>query len=571
MIPFAPGLDLPEEVVTQTLGILAKRGAGKSNAGAVLAEGMYDAGLQFVVIDPVGAWWGLRSSEDGKAEGLSIPIFGGHRGDVPLDYAKGALVADLVVSQGFSCVLDVSDFDSEEQKKRFLADFAERLFRLKGTPGHDHPLHLFLEEADDYIPQQGSKSGSSGRCLGAFERIVKRGRARGIGATMISQRSASLNKDVLTQIETLVVLKTVGPADRKAIADWLKYHGQGEEILSSLAKLEPGEAWVWSMWLDYTDRHRIYRRRTFDSGATPGIRKRQAPAATLAEVDIASITEQMQETIDKAREADPAHLRRQLADLRKQLAAKPVPVSPEPRVIEVPVLTPDEEATLALLDGHLSKVQKRVDELAEDLRQIAKGIEKRLGVGEREAVKAVQAVRRRPMAASNAAPATRREGTTGPEQKALDALAWFEAVGITPATRQQVAMVAGYHPRSKGFINALGSLSTSGRIDYPASGQVALTVDGRVEANFPEATPTTEALHATVLSTIKGPQARILAEVLAVYPESITRDELADRLDYHPRSKGFINPLGSLRTLGLIGYPERGRVKAEPILFVEAA
>lgn len=76
-------LALPPEAVTQTFGILAKRGAGKSNSAAVLAEQMHAAGGQFVVVDPVGAWWGLRSSADGKGPGLGIPVLGGHHHDAP--------------------------------------------------------------------------------------------------------------------------------------------------------------------------------------------------------------------------------------------------------------------------------------------------------------------------------------------------------------------------------------------------------------------------------------------------------------------------------------------------------
>jgi len=53
----ADDLVLPREAVTQTFGILAVRGAGKSNAAAVLAEQMAGAQLPFVVVDPVGTWW----------------------------------------------------------------------------------------------------------------------------------------------------------------------------------------------------------------------------------------------------------------------------------------------------------------------------------------------------------------------------------------------------------------------------------------------------------------------------------------------------------------------------------
>lgn len=145
----SPNLALPVEAVTETFGILAARGAGKSNTAAVMAEEMFKAKLPFVVVDPVRCWYGLRSSRDGQAPGLAVPIFGGRRGDVPLERGGGQLVADLVVDQRLSCVLDLSDFESEGAKKQFLLDFARRLYQR-----NEAPLHLFLEEADDYIPQR---------------------------------------------------------------------------------------------------------------------------------------------------------------------------------------------------------------------------------------------------------------------------------------------------------------------------------------------------------------------------------------------------------------------------------
>src|SRR5574337_106535 len=99
-------LNLPESAVTETFSFLACRGAGKTNAGRVLAETFFKHKLPFVAIDPVGAWWGLRSSRDAKGPGLPIPIFGGKHGDVPLGKDGGELVADLVIEHRFSCVLD---------------------------------------------------------------------------------------------------------------------------------------------------------------------------------------------------------------------------------------------------------------------------------------------------------------------------------------------------------------------------------------------------------------------------------------------------------------------------------
>ena len=55
-----------------------------------------------------------------------------------------------------------------------------------------------------------------------MEDLVRRGRARGLGATLITQRPAVLNKDVLTQAEVLIALGMTGPRDVAAIDEWVR-------------------------------------------------------------------------------------------------------------------------------------------------------------------------------------------------------------------------------------------------------------------------------------------------------------------------------------------------------------
>ena len=62
----APELVLPAQTVTETFGLLAARGAGKSNTAAVMAEEMFRAKLPFVVVDPVRAW-GSTAVHHGRA------------------------------------------------------------------------------------------------------------------------------------------------------------------------------------------------------------------------------------------------------------------------------------------------------------------------------------------------------------------------------------------------------------------------------------------------------------------------------------------------------------------------
>ncbi len=109
-----------------------------------------EAGAQVVVLDPIGTWYGLRLSADGKGKGFSVPVFGGEHGDVPLEPQAGALIAKLLVEECFSAVLDVSTF-RKEQRKQFVTDFAEELMHRKKT--NRSAMHVFFEEAQLFVPQ----------------------------------------------------------------------------------------------------------------------------------------------------------------------------------------------------------------------------------------------------------------------------------------------------------------------------------------------------------------------------------------------------------------------------------
>lgn len=218
-IRLARDLRLPIDAVTRTFGVVGQRGTGKTSTAVVLVEEIAPH-APFVVIDPTGAWYGLRSSDDGKGAGLDVVVLGGHEGDVPLEDTSGPLVADLVLRDRYSLVLDL-ELMRKGRQVRFIADFLEALYH-----GSREATHVVIDEAQRFAPQQTRGIGGDlPRALGAMEDVVKLGRRKGLGATVISQRSASLNKEVLEQTETLIVHRLTGPRDRKAIAEWFEAQG----------------------------------------------------------------------------------------------------------------------------------------------------------------------------------------------------------------------------------------------------------------------------------------------------------------------------------------------------------
>src|SRR4051812_22272418 len=198
-LKIAHGLELPLDAVTQTLAFMGRRSSGKTYGAGKLAEEMLDAGAQVVVLDPVGSWYGLRIGADGKSPGISIPVFGGLHGDVPLEVGAGAYIADLIVEKRLSVVLDVSQFESDAAKARFATEWAKRFFfRQKASPS---AVHVFLEECQEFVPQNPQKGEE--HMLHAFNTMWKIGRNFGIGGSLISQRPQEINKKAFNLTECM--------------------------------------------------------------------------------------------------------------------------------------------------------------------------------------------------------------------------------------------------------------------------------------------------------------------------------------------------------------------------------
>jgi uncharacterized protein len=252
-------IQLPLNAATKTFAILAKRGAGKSYTGAVLAEELHKNNVPFVVFDPIDVWWGLRLAKNGKDKGLPVVVFGLEHADIPLTRNIGREIARAIVQENVSCVISTFGMPKVAQR-HLIAEFAEELLNINNLP-----RHVFIEEAHEFIPQR--VSGALGKTFNAVSNLVVMGRNRGIGVTLINQRAATINKDVLTQLDTLLAFRNVSPQDRKALKEWVEYHaaeGDFEAFMQSLPSLPTGEGWIWSPeFLGIFKRIKIRERETF--------------------------------------------------------------------------------------------------------------------------------------------------------------------------------------------------------------------------------------------------------------------------------------------------------------------
>lgn len=248
-----------------TVAIVGRIGSGKTYAAKSMVELELAANARVCVVDPTGAWWGLRLRQDGAPSIFPVIIFGGEHADVPIEPDQGERLADAVIDgRAPQSVVDVSEMTGGEQTQ-FLTTFFERLYTRNRAP-----LMLVLDEADIMAPQQPLPE--TRRLKGATNKIVRRGRIKGFRTIMITQRPAVLDKSVLSQIDTLIAMRLTSPQDRKAIEEWVKGNadaGQARKVLDSLASLKRGEGWFWAPHDDVLERKQFPEIVTFDSSREP--------------------------------------------------------------------------------------------------------------------------------------------------------------------------------------------------------------------------------------------------------------------------------------------------------------
>lgn len=258
------------DYVTDTCAILARKGMGKTYLAMVIAEEFLVStyAIPFAVIDPTGCWSGLASTVEGRPAEHVVVIFGGEHGHYDLGAASGKVMARLLMRLKIPCVFDLSIFRAEDQH-RFVADFAGELYLLNRGA-----IHVFVDEADIFAPQKLDKTSKHGkRCLVALDNLTRRGRFRGVGGTLISQRPAVVNKDLLSQVGTMFFLQMIAPQDLSAVASWLHDNIRGDVKQACLAELPTfgrGYAYYLKGGDDSTFRRfKVRAKRTFDSSFTP--------------------------------------------------------------------------------------------------------------------------------------------------------------------------------------------------------------------------------------------------------------------------------------------------------------
>lgn len=315
--------NLPLDAATKVISILAKREAGKTYTAGVIEEEFAKNSVPFVVVDPMGAHWGIK-------EKYPVVVFSAYAAfenssleHIPINEKLGAEVADTVVQSNISAVIDLSHFSKTNQRK-FSASFAERIYEINSTP-----RHIFLEEADIFIPQTIYRE--TAHCFEAWDTIIRRGRQKGLGCTIISQRAAVVNKDDVSQSDLYLLMNMVSSQDLAAAESLLEPMLEKDDlktVLHALPQLQSGETYVYSpKWIpSYSDKFvTIRKRETYHAGATPefippNVKLISTPVKEVAERFTALMAKQEEEEDEVAiLKKDLERRLTQIADLEKKL------------------------------------------------------------------------------------------------------------------------------------------------------------------------------------------------------------------------------------------------------------
>lgn len=551
-LTLGPGLEVgAEDFVERATALIAKRGKGKTGGTKVVEEALLDVGLPFVVFDPVGLHWGLKSSFDGKKpSGYRVLVVGGEHADLPLDRKAGRLVARSIAEANVSLVVDFKG-TSHAAYREFIADFADELLNV-----NRHPRLLIIEEAPRLLPQRLRPDQTA--AFDAVQRLVLEGRNMGLGCILVSQRAATLNKDVLTQVDNLVIMGLTGPQDRKAVREWVELNAEPDRLeafLAGLAALQPREAWLWAPDAGIFQKFRFRDFKTFHPDRT---HLRRLGLLTVKPVltDVAALVgrlgAQLRDLQERAKADDPKALRAELAKeraevkrLQAELAKKPAPARVEARVVEKPFVPAEVKAFLAQLAKDAPVVSRLAD-------------------------KAIPTVASAPRPAPSAAPAPRPAAavpapsaeTNGALTKGMRTV--LQAIAERPGRveRNTISVLTSYKKSSRDLY--IQQLAAAGYIAKDGDGLVATPAGIQVLGDFTPL-PTGAALRDHWLAKLPQGERRVLEVAIQAHPGDVERAAVDDATGYRKSSRDlYIQKLAARR---LIDTTARGRIRASDDLF----
>jgi len=566
---------LPNELASRRTSVFGISGSGKSNTATVCIEGLLTNGEQVVLIDPKGEGWGLRSSADGLSVGHDVIVFGESAQPMsdalPLRVEHAEVIADFVMKSRRSAVLSLLGFNSDAEQGRFITSFLERLYRIKSRQAVKTRTLVVLEEAHLVAPQiSGTGQGPLAKIVASVRRIARQGRSAGLGLMVVDQRPADVAKSVITQSELLICHQIVHPIDMKALREWVKSYdtkGQSDEFFHSIASLQPGEAIVWSPgWLGTFERVKVDRRSTFDSGGTPDGDGAKPPQAW-ADIDREALEAELASVVEEKEANDPGKLKGRINQLEREVErSKFHPPGPTPEEVQQSIDTAIKVRDRWWVDQIKGTLLQQAGDIVRSGTDIINKADK-TAVDTSSKPTPVKTLPQTPRPTKQVT--TRKhdddDGLSKPHHKILDALAWWESLGISPVDNTRLGVIAKLKAGSGHFNNCVGRLSSRGYV-LRETGTMQLTDKGREHANLPDSPLSLSVYHESFRSFLRGRTIDVFDLLRRMGPGAYLLGDIAEELELKHGSGHFNNILGPLGTLGLTRRA-RGQIVTTDLMF----
>ncbi len=150
------------------------------------------------------------------------------------------------------------------------------------------PMLLLVEEAHNFCPERGLAKAMSSNIL---RTIAAEGRKFGIGLCVVTQRPARIDKNVLSQCNTQVILKITNPNDLRAISQSIE--GFSNDLEDEIKQLQPGVALIVGEVVEQPVIVGIRVKRSQHGGGSVDMVKEPQPKTVIAEPKVKSLIQRL--------------------------------------------------------------------------------------------------------------------------------------------------------------------------------------------------------------------------------------------------------------------------------------
>ncbi len=514
--------------------------------------------VQQIIIDPEGEFSTLREKYD-------YLLVGKENADIQIDTRHAELLARKLMETGTNAILDLYEMSAFE-RIRFVRVFCAALVNLPKKLWH--PCLIIIDEIHVFAPESSKGRSES---LESIASLASRGRKRKYALIGATQKLSKFHKDVAAELNTKFTGRCTLDIDQKRAAQEL-----GIKDHTQLRRLDH-EFFVFGPGIDGIIKVKANKVKTTHEEIDSS-----NPIKLANPTKIKSLMKDFEELPQEAENElkTTQDLKKKILEQKNEITQlKRVQPKTDPLAIQKSYesgYAKGQKDSKSIINHHVSFIKNLKTKLARTTEQLNSCLPEfdmvlqTQPVGVRhpttERIIAQSSVTREAQPSVNIDKTPSALVTDQPlgkcEHAILETLAKFQK----PCSRVKIGIFAGYSSKSGGFSNAISKLKRSGFVTV-SNGDLEITQEGFNQVPNVQPLPSTndEILSFWVNKVGKCPGA-ILHQLVPVYPNSMSREEIGIQTNYSASSGGFSNAISKLKTLGLI-ESDNGNLKATEDMF----